>query len=357
MGRTPCCDKNGLKKGPWTTEEDHKLTSYIQLHGPGNWRTLPKNAGLQRCGKSCRLRWTNYLRPDIKRGRFAFEEEETIIQLHSILGNKWSAIAARLPGRTDNEIKNYWNTHIRKRLLRNGIDPVTHAPRLDLLDLSAILGNALCHVNPAASLLALLAASSQPPPSLLNPDLLRVAAALASLQQENPELYHQQQQNLTDSQTTPSQLIQQQQADLERFLELNNNNDNNSGSQVSGKDNFASLPNDFGFWNTIPELSENCRSFQSCGAGLSGNNNGNGNGADWYQSSLISGGGGNIGNADSSVISTPLSSPAQVTPTSSNFVNGSLSASTTTEDERESYCSSLLKFEIPESLELLDDFM
>ncbi|CAI0550102.1 unnamed protein product [Linum tenue] len=316
MGRTPCCDKNGLKKGPWTTEEDHKLTSYIQLHGPGNWRTLPKNAGLQRCGKSCRLRW--------------------------------SAIAARLPGRTDNEIKNYWNTHIRKRLLRNGIDPVTHAPRLDLLDLSAILGNALCHVNPAASLLALLAAGTQSPPSLLNPELLRIAAALASLKQENP-------QNLTDSQTTPSQLIQLQQADLERFLELNNNNDNNSGSQVSGQDNFASLPNDFGFWNTIPELSENCRSFQSCGAGLSGNNNGNG--SDWYQSSLISGGGGNIGNADSSVISTPLSSPAQVTPTSSNFVNGSLSASTTTEDERESYCSSLLKFEIPESLELLDDFM
>ncbi|CAI0550101.1 unnamed protein product [Linum tenue] len=347
MGRTPCCDKNGLKKGPWTTEEDHKLTSYIQLHGPGNWRTLPKNAGLQRCGKSCRLRWTNYLRPDIKRGRFTFEEEETIIQLHSILGNKWSAIAARLPGRTDNEIKNYWNTHIRKRLLRNGIDPVTHAPRLDLLDLSAILGNALCHVNPAAG--------TQSPPSLLNPELLRIAAALASLKQENPELYHQQQQNLTDSQTTPSQLIQLQQADLERFLELNNNNDNNSGSQVSGQDNFASLPNDFGFWNTIPELSENCRSFQSCGAGLSGNNNGNG--SDWYQSSLISGGGGNIGNADSSVISTPLSSPAQVTPTSSNFVNGSLSASTTTEDERESYCSSLLKFEIPESLELLDDFM
>lgn len=88
MGRAPCCDKNGLKKGPWTPEEDHKLTTYIQLHGPGNWRNLPKNAGLQRCGKSCRLRWTNYLRPDIKRGRFSFEEEETIIQLHSILGNK-----------------------------------------------------------------------------------------------------------------------------------------------------------------------------------------------------------------------------------------------------------------------------
>ncbi|URD86669.1 Myb-like DNA-binding domain [Musa troglodytarum] len=88
MGRTPCCDKSGLKKGPWTPEEDQKLIDYIQKHGHGSWRTLPKNAGLARCGKSCRLRWTNYLRPDIKRGRFSFEEEETIIQLHSILGNK-----------------------------------------------------------------------------------------------------------------------------------------------------------------------------------------------------------------------------------------------------------------------------
>ncbi|KAJ0614552.1 putative transcription factor MYB-HB-like family [Helianthus annuus] len=79
MGRSPCCDKNGLKKGPWTQEEDIKLMEYVQLHGPGNWRTLPKNAGLQRCGKSCHIRWTNYLRPDIKRGRFSFEEEETII--------------------------------------------------------------------------------------------------------------------------------------------------------------------------------------------------------------------------------------------------------------------------------------
>ncbi|XP_071696778.1 transcription factor MYB41-like [Rutidosis leptorrhynchoides] len=141
MGRSPCCDKNGLKKGPWTAEEDQKLVDYIQKNGYGNWRTLPKNAGLHRCGKSCRLRWTNYLRPDIKRGRFTFEEEETIIQLHSVLGNKWSAIATRLPGRTDNEIKNYWNTHIKKRLIRMGIDPVTHNPRLDLLDISSILSS------------------------------------------------------------------------------------------------------------------------------------------------------------------------------------------------------------------------
>uniref|UniRef100_A0A7N0V1P3 Uncharacterized protein n=1 Tax=Kalanchoe fedtschenkoi TaxID=63787 RepID=A0A7N0V1P3_KALFE len=139
MGRPPCCDKDGLKKGPWTPEEDQKLVEHIQIHGCGNWRTLPGRAGLERCGKSCRLRWTNYLRPDIKRGRFSVEEEEAIIHLHSILGNKWATIAARLPGRTDNEIKNYWNTHIKKRLLRMGIDPVTHRPRLDLLDLSAIL--------------------------------------------------------------------------------------------------------------------------------------------------------------------------------------------------------------------------
>ncbi|KAJ4783623.1 MYB transcription factor [Rhynchospora pubera] len=132
MGRAPCCDEVGVKKGPWTPEEDKLLVDYIQKNGHGSWRRLPKLAGLNRCGKSCRLRWTNYLRPDIKRGRFTEEEEKLIIHLHSALGNKWSSIATRLPGRTDNEIKNYWNTHLRKRLLSMGIDPVTHRPRADL---------------------------------------------------------------------------------------------------------------------------------------------------------------------------------------------------------------------------------
>lgn len=133
MGRTPCCDKVGLKKGPWTPEEDQKLLAYIDQHGHGSWRALPGRAGLQRCGKSCRLRWTNYLRPDIKRGKFSLQEEQSIIQLHALLGNRWSAIATHLPKRTDNEIKNYWNTHLKKRLDKMGIDPVTHKPKNEAL--------------------------------------------------------------------------------------------------------------------------------------------------------------------------------------------------------------------------------
>ncbi|XP_012077025.1 transcription factor MYB1 [Jatropha curcas] len=116
MGRTPCCAKEGLNRGPWSSQEDNILINYIKAHGDGKWRDLPKNAGLKRCGKSCRLRWLNYLRPDIKRGNISVEEEELIIRLHSLLGNRWSLIAGRLPGRTDNEIKNYWNTKLGKRL-------------------------------------------------------------------------------------------------------------------------------------------------------------------------------------------------------------------------------------------------
>jgi myb proto-oncogene protein len=174
MGRQPCCDKVGLKKGPWTAEEDQKLVAFLLSHGHCCWRLVPKlagarcqlfdrllatylpearatptcknevkcrwqfsiltwlpshvSSGLLRCGKSCRLRWTNYLRPDLKRGLLSEEEEALVIDLHAELGNRWSKIAARLPGRTDNEIKNHWNTHIKKKLKRMGIDPVTHRP-------------------------------------------------------------------------------------------------------------------------------------------------------------------------------------------------------------------------------------
>ncbi|CAI0550189.1 unnamed protein product [Linum tenue] len=115
MVRTPSCDQNGMRKGTWTAEEDRKLIAYVTRYGCWNWRQLPKFAGLKRCGKSCRLRWMNYLRPNVKRGNYSKEEEETILNLHSSLGNRWSAIAAHLPGRSDNEIKNHWHTSLKKR--------------------------------------------------------------------------------------------------------------------------------------------------------------------------------------------------------------------------------------------------
>ncbi|XP_044480868.1 transcription factor MYB61-like [Mangifera indica] len=128
MGRHSCCYKQKLRKGLWSPEEDEKLLNYITKHGHGCWSSVPRLAGLQRCGKSCRLRWINYLRPDLKRGAFSLEEENLIIELHAVLGNRWSQIAAQLPGRTDNEIKNLWNSSIKKKLRQKGIDPNTHKP-------------------------------------------------------------------------------------------------------------------------------------------------------------------------------------------------------------------------------------
>ncbi|KAL2540998.1 myb domain protein [Abeliophyllum distichum] len=108
--------ENGpLKKGPWTSAEDAILVEYVTKHGEGNWNAVQKHSGLARCGKSCRLRWANHLRPDLKKGAFTPEEERRIIELHAKMGNKWARMAAELPGRTDNEIKNYWNTRIKRR--------------------------------------------------------------------------------------------------------------------------------------------------------------------------------------------------------------------------------------------------
>ncbi|KAG6532715.1 myb-related protein Zm38-like [Zingiber officinale] len=121
-----CCSKQKIKRGLWSPEEDEKLFNYITTHGHACWSTVPKEAGLQRCGKSCRLRWINYLKPDLKRGSFSVEEERLIIDVHRILGNRWAQIAKHLPGRTDNEVKNFWNSCVKKKLIAQGLDPKTH---------------------------------------------------------------------------------------------------------------------------------------------------------------------------------------------------------------------------------------
>ncbi|XP_074325577.1 transcription factor MYB41-like [Apium graveolens] len=339
MGRSPCCNKNGLKKGPWTPEEDQKLVDYIQKNGYGNWRTLPKNAGLERCGKSCRLRWTNYLRPDIKRGRFTLEEEEAIIQLHRVLGNKWSTIASRLPGRTDNEIKNYWNTHIRKKLLRMGIDPVTHNPRLDLLDLSSILSPSLCNSS-QMNISRLLGVQT-----LLNPELLRLATFLFSSSQrhENPNFLLQKVQENNYS-CTPDQLVPNNQLmpqmmqpsqgqEFQTYVPYSNNaqliepqftelqNDWGKCNELANG-NYADLQN-YSYYGSdqsfVPNIPSETSDFQSnCSNNLVSLTN----------------------------ISTSISSPTHIN-----------STSTAAEDERENYgISSMLKFEIPDSFDF-DCFM
>ncbi|EPS67776.1 anthocyanin 2, partial [Genlisea aurea] len=108
----------GVRKGAWTKYEDDLLRECIGKHGEGKWHMVPIRAGLNRCRKSCRLRWLNYLRPNIKRGTFSEDEVDLLLRLHKLLGNRlvlWSLIAGRLPDRTANDVKNFWNSHCKKK--------------------------------------------------------------------------------------------------------------------------------------------------------------------------------------------------------------------------------------------------
>ncbi|WOK98376.1 hypothetical protein Cni_G07087 [Canna indica] len=117
MGRRGCEKPNvNYRKGLWSPDEDQRLRAHILKHGVSCWSAVPAKAGLQRNRKSCRLRWINYLRPGLKHGNFSREEEEIVIMLQAKLGNKWSQIAMHLPGRTDNEVKNYWNSYLKKKV-------------------------------------------------------------------------------------------------------------------------------------------------------------------------------------------------------------------------------------------------
>ncbi|CAL5191183.1 unnamed protein product [Lathyrus oleraceus] len=106
---------SSLRKGAWSQYEDELLKDCVQRYGEGKWHLVPQRAGLKRCRKSCRLRWLNYLKPNIKKGDFSEDEVDLMIKLHNLLGNRWSLIAGRLPGRTSNNVKNYWNTNMRSK--------------------------------------------------------------------------------------------------------------------------------------------------------------------------------------------------------------------------------------------------
>ncbi|KAJ4959034.1 hypothetical protein NE237_026145 [Protea cynaroides] len=134
IGRHLCCNKQQVRRGLWSPEEDEVLINYISTYGHGCWSSLPRRAGLQRCGKSCRLRWINYLSPDLKRGKFSHQEISLITQLHRIIGNRWSLIAKQLPGRTDNEVKNFWNSNIKKKIFSAAVSDLAIATHPDVFN-------------------------------------------------------------------------------------------------------------------------------------------------------------------------------------------------------------------------------
>ena len=251
---------------------------------------------------------------------------------------RWSAIAARLPGRTDNEIKNFWNTHIRKKLLRMGIDPVTHSPRLDLLDVSSILASSLHnsssdHLKMSRLMMDAHRQHQQQQP-LINPEILKLATSLFS-QNHNQNFVMDHESKIHDNHTAyhhdVNQIgVNQYQTDHQElqyclppfpneahFNDMDHHGEHTfaSNSSTSVQDCNIQPFNDYASSSFVLDHSYLDQSF----------------------------------NFADSVLNTPSSSPSMLNSSAMAYIN---SSSCSTEDEMENYCNNLMKFDIPNFLDV-----
>ncbi|GAU40641.1 hypothetical protein TSUD_397780 [Trifolium subterraneum] len=257
-------DELDLRRGPWTVDEDLALINYIANHGEGRWNTLARSAGLKRTGKSCRLRWLNYLRPDVRRGNITLEEQLLILELHSRWGNRWSKIAQYLPGRTDNEIKNYWRTRVQK-----------HAKQLKCDVNSKQFKDAMRYLWMPRLVERIQAAASTSTATTTTTNNYGSPSVTTTVTTNNPTYNHNNNFEVhTNMMLTPT------------IMNNNNNNNNLCGSQVTqsytpdNSSNGAAASSD-SFGTQVSPISELTQDYYNVAVGSNnGNNNPN---SDYYQ--------------------------------------------------------------------------